>query len=85
MTDEDREELELDMRQEAYEEECYENKLRTDYDFFLSQQDIELFQELYWELKRQLSLHLLPFIKLLTAATERKNQLFYQQIIPLKI
>ena len=53
MTNEDREELELDMRQEAYEEEYYETKLRTDYDFFLSQQDIELFQELYWELKRQ--------------------------------
>jgi len=52
MTNEDREELELDMRQEAYEEEYYETKLRTDYDFFLSQQDIELFQELYWELKR---------------------------------
>ncbi len=53
MTDEDRYEMELDMRQEAYEEELYENKLRTDYEFFLSQQDIELFQELYWELKRQ--------------------------------
>lgn len=53
MTNEDREEFYQDMREEAYEEECYENKLRTDYEFFLSQQDIELFQELYWELKRR--------------------------------
>ena len=53
MTDEDFEEMYQDMLEEAYEEELYENKLRTDYEFFLSQQDIELFQELYWELKRQ--------------------------------
>ena len=52
MTTEDREEWEQELKEEKYQEEVHEYRMRTDYDYFLDHIEATELSDLYYRVKQ---------------------------------